>query len=259
MRREELSLKPPFLKAALDATRAKFRVFPVAPTSKVPAIKDWQANATSNAKTVKRLWRLHPNANIGIVTGGQAGLFVLDVEGEKGRDSLQALKQKFGPLPRTVVTRTPHGRHYYFRGAEPLRNNSKKLRPGLDGRGEGGYVVGAGSINDQGARYRYLNGHSPEDVDIAEIPACAARQRSLRPSSIPNYHERPMQYPNVVRRCGVTARSRSCAWSAGRHAKRPPQSCCVRDGAVGRCRGNWHCSGQGCFDLRGTRCRARSC
>jgi putative DNA primase/helicase len=168
-------LKTRFLNAALAAAEAKFRVFPVAPGSKVPAIKGWHANATSDPKTVKGLWRHRPNANIGIVTGGQSGLFVLDVDGEEGRDSLQALKQEFGSLPLTVATRTPNGKHYYFRSAEPLRNNCKKLGPGLDGRGEGGYVVGAGSINNQDAVYRYLNGHSPKDTDIAEIPAWVLR------------------------------------------------------------------------------------
>jgi putative DNA primase/helicase len=170
-----LSLKTPFLIAALAAAKAEFRVFPVAPASKAPAIKGWHATATSDAKAVKRLWRQHLNANVGIVTGGQAGLFVLDVDGEEGRESLQALRREFGPLPLTVATRTPNGKHYYFRSAEPLRNNCKKLGPGLDGRGEGGYVVGAGSINNEDVAYHYLNGHSPEDVDIAEIPAWMLR------------------------------------------------------------------------------------
>jgi putative DNA primase/helicase len=166
-----LSLKSPFLYAALDAAKAKFRVFPVTPASKIPAIKDWQANATSGAKTVKRLWRHHPNANIGVVTGGEPGLFVLDVDGDEGRASLEALEQDFGRLPPTVAVCTPRGSHYYFRGCEPMRNSAGKLGPGLDGRGDGGYVIGAGSVSGQGAPYRYVKGHSPDDVDIAAIPA----------------------------------------------------------------------------------------
>jgi hypothetical protein len=81
-----------------------------------------------------------------------------------------------------VENRTPHGRHYYFRTDARLRNNAGKLGLGLDGRGDGGYVVGAGSVNDQGKRYRYARGRSPDEIEIAEIPpwlfALASKNRS---------------------------------------------------------------------------------
>jgi putative DNA primase/helicase len=51
-----------------------------------------------------------------------------------------------------------------------LRNSVAKLGSGLDVRTDGGYVVGAGSVNGDGVRYRYAKGHSPDDVDIALIP-----------------------------------------------------------------------------------------
>jgi len=37
-------------------------------------------------------------------------------------------------------------------------------------------VLGAGSVNNQGARYRYVKGHRPGDVDIAGIPAWLVMQ-----------------------------------------------------------------------------------
>jgi putative DNA primase/helicase len=169
-----LSLKSPFLNAALAAANAEFRVFPVAPATKVPAISDWQRTAGADRKTVQRLWRKHPNANIGVVTGGEAGLFVLDVDGDQGRASLKALEGKFGQLPSTVSVRTPTGSHYYFRCNKLLRNSAGKLAVGLDGRGEGGYVVGAGSMrfgtSGESLRYRYAKGRSPDEIEIAEIP-----------------------------------------------------------------------------------------
>src|SRR5258708_6730125 len=144
-----------FSRHACTAAKAQFRVFPLLPGSKKPAIKGWQSIATSKTRRVKRLWEDQPRANIGVVTGGDTGLFVVDVDGEDGRRSLAALERKHGCLPHTVEVRTPRGRHYYFHSNALLRNNSAKIGLGLDGRGEGGYVVGAGSIDDQGTRYRY--------------------------------------------------------------------------------------------------------
>jgi putative DNA primase/helicase len=105
-----------------------------------------------------------------VVTGGNLGLVVLDVDGDDGRQSLADLQQQHGRLPRTQLVRTPHGRHHYFRTDEPLRNSVGKLGLGLDVRTNGGYVVAAGSVNSDGVRYPYVTGRDPNDVEIAEIP-----------------------------------------------------------------------------------------
>ncbi len=133
-------------------------------------ITGWQTKATEDKNAVETFWASHPDANIGVVTGGKLGLFVLDVDGDMGRQSLADLRQQHGRLPRTVKVLTPRGSHYYFRTDEPLRNSVKKLGAGLDVRSEGGYVVGAGSVNGEGVRYRYAKGLSPDDVGMAEIP-----------------------------------------------------------------------------------------
>lgn len=159
-----------FVLAAEAASGAGFWVFPLRPQSKKPLIAGWQKLATKDAKKLRRLWADCPNANIGVATGEQAGLFVLDVDGEDGRRSLKALEDQHARLPRTFVVRTPRGSHYYFRIDEPVRNSVSKLGPGLDGRGDGGYVVGAGSINDHGERYRYAKGRGPDEIPMAKIP-----------------------------------------------------------------------------------------
>ena len=159
-----------FSKAACAAAKAEFRVFPIRPASKVPAIKGWKKKATRQKDKVDTFWTAHPDANIGIVTGG-AWLFVLDVDGDEGRQSLAALRQEHGSIPETVMVRTPRGKHYYFRADESIPNNAGRLGPGLDGRGDGGYVIGAGSVGQNGKQYRYAKGHSPDDVEIAEMPA----------------------------------------------------------------------------------------
>jgi Bifunctional DNA primase/polymerase, N-terminal len=85
-------------------------------------------------------WRRWPLANIAIATG--RGLYVIDVDEDRGGDA--------GPLalPPALQVKTPHGRHYYFRLplGLTLRNTTGVLGPHVDTRGDGGYVVGPGSV-----------------------------------------------------------------------------------------------------------------
>ena len=97
----------------------------------------------------------------GIRTGD--GLFVLDLDVKDGKDGVAALEQVLAgrELPDTVVVYTPSGGvHLYFEappdatGAPPWIGNSRgALGPGIDVRGDGGYVVGPGSPHRLGGVY----------------------------------------------------------------------------------------------------------
>jgi hypothetical protein len=65
---------------------------------------------------------------------------------------------------------TGKGAHYYFQhpGFE-ARNFVKKL-PGLDFRGDGGYVLAPPSIHPSGRRYRWADCLSLKDVPLAPCP-----------------------------------------------------------------------------------------
>jgi len=70
---------------------------------------------------------------------------VLDVDADDGGlGSLAKLERAGAPVPKTARTRTGGGGiHLFFRyprGTE-IRNSAGLLGPGLDVRGEGGYVV----------------------------------------------------------------------------------------------------------------------
>src|SRR5262249_22102219 len=88
-----------------------------------------------------------PGATIGVKCGRESGIFVIDcdVDTEEGLDGVTTFKELFPDLPETITVKTPRGgRHYYFRypdnGTE-IRNSTSKIAPGIDVRGEGGYVV----------------------------------------------------------------------------------------------------------------------
>lgn len=111
-------------------------------------------DATTGSEVIRRWWRVYPHAHIGIATGADANLFVLDVDGPDGERSLQRLIAEHGPLPRTATVKTGRGRHFYFKlSGRQIECSSGKLGSGLDVRGEGGYVVAPFSRHASGAIY----------------------------------------------------------------------------------------------------------
>lgn len=107
--------------------------------------------------------------NAGVVTGAISGIVVLDVDSDEG----QAYAETHG-LPRTPCVVTGKGRHYYFRHpGMPLGNWARKRGgmqplPGLDFRGDGGYVLGAGCVHPTGAVYAW--DVPPDDCAYADMP-----------------------------------------------------------------------------------------
>jgi hypothetical protein len=82
---------------------------------------------------------------VGVPTGKKSGVAVLDVDvDDGGPESLARLERVGVPVPKTARARTGGGGiHVFFRyprGTE-IRNSAGLLGPGLDVRGEGGYVV----------------------------------------------------------------------------------------------------------------------
>jgi len=98
--------------------------------------------------------------NIGIVTGEISGnVFVVDVDlgaGKLGQESLEELQLRFDDFPLTLEAKTGSGgRHYFFRAPQGVRIITDKnvLGPGVDVRGEGGFVVAAPSKHVSGGVY----------------------------------------------------------------------------------------------------------
>ena len=161
---------------AMQYVRMGMRVLPLQPRSKVP-VGRW-AHLQDEPLTVETVEQaFEPDYNIGIMTG--AGVIVLDVDGEKGRRSLNGLH-----LPETPVVNTGGGWRYYFRVPKGREvGNAVGLLPGIDIRGSGGYVVAPPSMHPSGTRYEWVPGLSLTDVPLAEAPqwlmAALERRESL--------------------------------------------------------------------------------
>lgn len=153
----------PMMEAALRYAAMGWRVFPVRKMGKAPALNGWQAAATTNPEQVKRWWGGEfRDCNVGIATGAESGVVVMDVDGEEG---LLALEEKGVDLSGPRV-KTRKGWHVYLRhpGGE-LRN---KVRFGLllDSRADGGLVVVPPSVHETGHVYEW----ETEPVDTGSLP-----------------------------------------------------------------------------------------
>lgn len=158
---------------ALKCAGMGWRVLPV--NGKVPLVKDWPRLASTDETTIRQWWRRYPDANIGLATGRQSDLFVLDIDPGKGGDeSLRTLEEKFVALPPTIEVLTGGGgRHYYFKHPGLLVGNSaSELGAGLDVKTDGGQVVAPPSIHPTTGRcYAWEAAHHPADVELAAVPA----------------------------------------------------------------------------------------
>lgn len=154
--------------AALWYASVGLRVFPLSPGSKIPfkgsnGCKD----ASSKPDVITGWWTDSPDANIGIATGHLVD--VVDVDGLAGQTSRATNWPMFEQLTvlGSVLTPRPGGMHLYV-PAKPGISNGAGLLPGVDYRGDGGYVVAPPSVNEQGT-YRWL-----APIDTAAVSGVAA-------------------------------------------------------------------------------------
>lgn len=134
------------LNAALKLAAKGFRVFPLAPNSKIPVVKDFPKIATTDKEQISK-WFSNGDFNIGISTDD---LLVVDVDvknKEKNGIETMAKLNRLGKIfpPTTQQLTATEGAHLIYSTPFPVSNSASKLGPGLDVRGKGGYVVGAGS------------------------------------------------------------------------------------------------------------------
>jgi KaiC/GvpD/RAD55 family RecA-like ATPase len=123
----------------------------------------WKQYQTTRAPFEQVLqWSRRPS-NVGIVTGAVSGLLVLDL------DSNEAIEEaRRRGLPDTVAVRTGKGLHVYLQHPPEKVGNRAALLPGMDIRGDGGFVVAPGSVHPSGATYEWEN--PPGLFPIAAAP-----------------------------------------------------------------------------------------
>ena len=165
---------PSKLESALALAARGFRVFPLHPNSKIPAIDRFPQRATTDPSQIRDWWQCditgtELDCNIGIATG--QGLVVIDLDEKLRPDGTpQTGLAEWADIDfldeseSTFRVDTPsNGRHLYFLTGKSWRNSVKKFSPSIDVRGEGGYVVAPGSVVD-GKPYHALTNAPPSPL-----------------------------------------------------------------------------------------------
>lgn len=138
---------------ALKYQRLGMSVIPLKPGEKTPLLPSWKEyqNRRPTEAEILAWWTKCPNANVGIVTGLISGVAVVDLDGPEGLKQAESLG-----LKSRVSSITGRGKHLWYR-TESVISNAVRTYPGIDIRGDGGYVVAPPSLHPNGQRYRFVN------------------------------------------------------------------------------------------------------
>lgn len=148
------------LNYALRCAASGVPVFAV--EGKKPITPNGFHDATTDTQIITGWWQRKPDANIAIPTGAITGVVIIDIDPAEdgfplGSESLRVLEEEHARFPEGLTVKTPRGgEHIYLRhpgGKVP--NSAGKLGPGIDVRGDGGYVLVPPSIGSNGKPYEF--------------------------------------------------------------------------------------------------------
>jgi len=175
------------LNAAVALASRGFCIFPVTSTGKKkrPLVESWQNIATKDLAQIQVWWTQWPDANIGMACG-KSGVFVLDVDvsdGKPGLESLGKLEAEYAKIPETMQVKTGSGGiHFFFRYTlNRSVGNRGHFLPGLDVRGDGGYVILPPSIHETNNLYEWVKEIAPAECPLPILDLIAPEKKIIPP------------------------------------------------------------------------------
>ena len=126
---------------------------------KHPRTQHGVKDASTDPDQIYRWWRLWPDANLGFATGVVSRILVVDIDPRNGGDkSYEQLQNELpGTFTAQLEVRTGSGGvHLYFECLSPTPCRAN-IRPGIDIKADGGYVVAPSSRHVSRARYRFVS------------------------------------------------------------------------------------------------------
>lgn len=154
---------------------------------KHPITRTGRNGASAAEGELRRWWTRYPEANVGVATGWESGIAVLDID---SGEALAELVSAYGPMPETARARTGRdgtGMHFYFRHPSMPANPdvprvvvpSAPLLDGADRKGIGGMVMLAPSRHASGRRYAWEV--SPRGLELPLAPEWMTETREPPP------------------------------------------------------------------------------
>lgn len=137
---------------------------------KHPYFHDWPALATNDEETIFSWFRDCPHTNLGLLLGPESGVIDVEIDGDDARRAWDSLG--LGEVWTPTYT-SGRGPHRLFKWQEGLPRSAVKKVMGIEvrlGNGSAGQSVIPPSKHVSGAKYSWIDGLSPEDVDVAPLP-----------------------------------------------------------------------------------------
>ena len=108
--------------------------------AKSPTTPHGFKDASCDPDVLAQLWRRHPGALVGVVTGQPSGLSVLDIDPRHDGERWFGKNESRLPITRAHGTRSG-GVHLVFQHQAGLKCSAGKIAPGVDVRADGGYII----------------------------------------------------------------------------------------------------------------------
>lgn len=143
---------------------------------KHPRDGGWQRNATTDQSTIRQWFNQHPNGNFAVISG--VNTVALDFDVRQGKDGIAELHQLEAAsgqqLPPTITVLSGSGtgaQHRYFRiPADVDALKKPKGTKAIDFQRNSQAVIVPGSLHESGHFYTFAPGHSPAEIELAELP-----------------------------------------------------------------------------------------
>jgi hypothetical protein len=164
------------LESALSYAARGWLVFPLAVRSKKPRLGSRGfLDASADPERIRAWWAEMPDANIGIRTGPESGLLVIDTDPKHdGIANFKKLQLENGSAKGGLASRTGSGGYHaiyrYPTEGAVIGCSAGIIRPGVDVRADGGYIVAPPSIHPNGTRYQWHQGYGPDDLPLIDAP-----------------------------------------------------------------------------------------
>jgi putative DNA primase/helicase len=200
----------PLLAAALDYAARGRPVFPCKRADKSPLTQHGFHDASTDPEVIRAWWRQYPRAMVGMPTGPASGIDVLDLD-LKPEEYIDG----FGQVPNwqqlsRVIVRTPSGgAHLWFKSEGNIRNSSDTIAPGVDTRGDGGYVIVPPSQSQNGS-YTFSSGGLEDHADLPPFPSELLERLGRR--SEPSPSASPDADPERIRAAMRTISNADVGW-----------------------------------------------
>jgi hypothetical protein len=170
---------------------------------KRPVTRHGLKDASQELHDIRRMFREHNADMIGVPTGSASGFVVVDLDVKEGASGLEWLAANEHRLPQTRRHCTRSGGLHLLFNVPPsrtIRNSASKLAPGVDVRGEGGYVIVPPSPGYEIA----------DDTMPADMPAWLLD--AIDPPALPRVEPAPLAREPIGQgtRYGLTALDDEC-------------------------------------------------